>query len=65
LGVRLRAVKDPDRVTPYSKPQPFITVVDRGNKIQKWDPHDGKPPAGWRPVLDGWVGAEDAWSEVL
>ena len=62
LGVRLRAASDPVRVDPYRRPDPYVTLVDAGNKVRQWDPHDGRPPAGWRAVLDGWENAETAWS---
>jgi hypothetical protein len=62
LDVTLRAAKDPASVAPYAKPPALLSVIDRENRVTKWDPCDGKPPQGFRVALDGWAGAEDEFS---
>jgi hypothetical protein len=61
-GVKLRAASHLDRLQPYEKPKPYITVVDRDRKLQRHDPHDGALPAGWQIVEDGWQGEASEWS---
>lgn len=63
LGVKIQAADRPDRVRPYKRPAAPIAVMDPNNVLRQWDPHDGKPPKGWKVAMDGWQGAEGEWGD--
>lgn len=63
LGVKIHAAERPDRVKPYKRPAAPVAVMDPNNVLRQWDPHDGKPPNGWKVAMDGWQGSEGEWGD--
>lgn len=66
LGVKLQAASRPDRVKPYKRPAQPVQVLDPAGVVRSWDPHDGKPPAGWKRALQGWYeggGNDSDWGD--